>query len=191
MPLVGAGSHLNKRRRKDENTCAVWRLLQCQNMECKWIHSRDGNAAFNLLRVALVIPHGLPRPAYLCRPRGGGGGSGKKKNSPSPRRSSRKRRSTKSARGSDRAMGTAGKRQRWTSSDTLLLSSSGTAEPERPVVPRDGTHRVQAYLDYYLATRSSGNPGEVCRLTEGAAGSTPRERCSVGSDLSRLTEWQS
>ena len=89
VPLVGAGSHLNKRRRKDENTCAVWRLLQCQNMECKWIHSRDGNAVFNLLRVALEIPQGLQRSAYLCRLRRGGGGSGKKQNSPSSRRSSR------------------------------------------------------------------------------------------------------
>ena len=119
----------------------MWHLLQCQNMECEWIHNRNRNATLNLLRVALAILHSLRYPASLCCPRGGDS----KKHSASSSRSSRKRRSIPSAAGrSDRAMGAAASRQCWTRSDTLPLSPSGTAEPERRFVPREGNPRGQA-----------------------------------------------
>eukprot|EP00166_Cyanidium_caldarium_P000997 ctg_1452.g345 len=132
-----------KGRQSKERT--VWRLVQCQNTECEWIHNRNRNVVFDLLRTAFTIPHDLPRPAYLGRPRKGVSYGKKKKRNSASNRSSRKRRSTPSTRGSDRAIGAAASsRQRLIRSDTFTLSPSGTAEPERQCVSRTREHRCQA-----------------------------------------------
>ncbi|KAK4538089.1 hypothetical protein CDCA_CDCA16G4114 [Cyanidium caldarium] len=115
----GAGgsdrSHLHKRRGEDENASTVKRLLQCQITKCEYIHSRNSNTVFNLPRITLAIPHGVPHPAYPCRPRRG---STKLNSAPAL--------AQRSARG----------RRRTTKPDTLILSSSRTAVPERPTAPQ-------------------------------------------------------